>query len=516
MDSKTVQYKRTLRGSIGAGAGALFNGNGRRYYILEHKSASKYHRAGESQKIIVDQAELGRGEKCQVRFDGDTFPTVSRRHAAIVKDGDGWKIVHLSTTNSTLVNGQRVETERPLHNGDEIQLSVGGPRMGFIVPAGKQGLTSSLRLTERLNLFRRQALRPYKRAMAAMATCLVLVIAGFGGWTWHLDKGLKDQSAETAAINLRTDSNSKELIKINDKIAPLEKDVQTLRNKPRVVVVRPKDSGNGKIMSCYPYVYAITCYVLDEQGNYVVGRTKEGNVDYYAWSGTGFLLNNGYFVTAGHMVHCDEYDTKVVKVGDGEIKVYNTEGINTIVNTRYNAGLYKIRMVARSSSGDEIEMTYSFKNCPFRTGPSTIAQDVITDEQGRSWVVRTHYNEKNTDWACIKVNKSGGLPYASAFSKNMPPQTKLTILGFPQNMSKTQQGVVSPDLSEAITSRQGLEDGGWIRTSNENTDHGNSGGPVFAMHNGKLTVVGVLTGAMVGSDPSHRKGRIVPIGAVFN
>lgn len=54
MENKTVQYKRTLRGSIGAGVGALFNGNGRRYYILEHREATKYHKAGEPQKIIID------------------------------------------------------------------------------------------------------------------------------------------------------------------------------------------------------------------------------------------------------------------------------------------------------------------------------------------------------------------------------------------------------------------------------------------------------------------------------
>ena len=55
MEQKTVQYKRTLRGSVGAGVGALFNGNGRRYFILEHKDASKYYKAGDSQKIIIDQ-----------------------------------------------------------------------------------------------------------------------------------------------------------------------------------------------------------------------------------------------------------------------------------------------------------------------------------------------------------------------------------------------------------------------------------------------------------------------------
>ena len=48
-------YKRTVAGSVGAGVGAIFNGSGRTYYILEHKTSSKYHSAGESQKIIIDQ-----------------------------------------------------------------------------------------------------------------------------------------------------------------------------------------------------------------------------------------------------------------------------------------------------------------------------------------------------------------------------------------------------------------------------------------------------------------------------
>ena len=65
----TQNYKRTLAGSVGAGMGALMGASGRTYFILEHKTSSKYHQAGESQKIIVDQVELGRDASCQVRFD---------------------------------------------------------------------------------------------------------------------------------------------------------------------------------------------------------------------------------------------------------------------------------------------------------------------------------------------------------------------------------------------------------------------------------------------------------------
>ncbi len=183
-----TDYKRTVAGSIGAGMGALMNASGRTYYILEHKTSSKYHHAGESQKIIVDQIELGRDSSCQVRFD-ESFETVSRRHAAIVRDGENWKLLPLSTTNATLVNGQVIRDEWHLKSGDEIRLSSKGPVIGFIIPQGEQSLVKSIGLTERMSLFRKQALRPYKTALWILAVVLVLAVGGL--ITWNVLQGQK-------------------------------------------------------------------------------------------------------------------------------------------------------------------------------------------------------------------------------------------------------------------------------------------------------------------------------------
>ena len=131
MAQATQTYKRSLSGSVGAGLSSVFGGGGRTYYILEHKVSSKYHKAGEAQEIIVDQIELGRDSKCQVQFD-ESFKTVSRRHAAIVRDGDNWKLIQLSQTNTTFLNGRPVQNEWYLQNGDEIQLSVNGKTHGSL------------------------------------------------------------------------------------------------------------------------------------------------------------------------------------------------------------------------------------------------------------------------------------------------------------------------------------------------------------------------------------------------
>lgn len=180
-------YKRTVAGSVGAGIASVFNASGRQYYILEHKTETQFHHAGESQKIIIDQIELGRAASCQVRFD-EGQDTVSRRHAAIVKEGNGWKIINLSQTNATFVNGQAIQGEWNLSSGDEIRLSSKGPVMGFIVPQGGQSLVKSIGLTERMNLFRKQALRPYKTAITIISIVFVIVIAALVVWKIQGDK----------------------------------------------------------------------------------------------------------------------------------------------------------------------------------------------------------------------------------------------------------------------------------------------------------------------------------------
>ena len=50
-------------------------------------------------------------------------PNVSRRHAELRKDDDGWQIVDLGSTNGIKVNGRRVDTQ-PLRPGDQVTIGV--------------------------------------------------------------------------------------------------------------------------------------------------------------------------------------------------------------------------------------------------------------------------------------------------------------------------------------------------------------------------------------------------------
>ena len=228
--SKT--YKKTVKGTLGAGMSSLFGGISN-YYVLEHKVSSKYHKLGEAQEIIVDYAEIGRDRDCAVRFD-ESFNTVSRKHAAIVKKDDNWKLIQLSQTNSTFLNGHKVADEWYLQNGDEIQLSVNGPKLGFIIPPAS-GKKTMMNLTHRLSLFRQQALRPYRNAVIIIGVILLLVIGGGVGYGIYMKKQANAAAAAAAAKQIELEQQlieaQKQLIIQTEQLMALTQQLDSTQQK---------------------------------------------------------------------------------------------------------------------------------------------------------------------------------------------------------------------------------------------------------------------------------------------
>ena len=91
----------------GAAVGSIFLEDGRRVEI------------GETPLVV------GRMPECDVALSD---PNVSRRHAEIRRQGTGFVVVDLGSTNGTRVNGAQVK-ERLLNNGDEI--TVGATKLRF-------------------------------------------------------------------------------------------------------------------------------------------------------------------------------------------------------------------------------------------------------------------------------------------------------------------------------------------------------------------------------------------------
>ncbi len=77
---------------------------------------------------------IGRSLAADVRFDD---PTVSRRHALIVRRPDGLRVLDDRSLNGVFVNGERVEWS-PLSDGDEIV--VGRHRLHFMLVHAVSGM----------------------------------------------------------------------------------------------------------------------------------------------------------------------------------------------------------------------------------------------------------------------------------------------------------------------------------------------------------------------------------------
>lgn len=103
-----------------------------------------YEDGGELRTVPLTRewTRIGRSLAADVRFDD---PTVSRRHALIVRQADGVRLLDDRSLNGVFVNGARVEW-KVLHDGDEIvvgryrlrYLSLAPQQAGLAEPAAAQ------------------------------------------------------------------------------------------------------------------------------------------------------------------------------------------------------------------------------------------------------------------------------------------------------------------------------------------------------------------------------------------
>lgn len=77
-------------------------------------------------RLSREWTRVGRSLAADIRFDD---PTVSRRHALVVRQADGVRVLDDRSLNGVFVNGERIEWH-PLSDGDE--LVVGRHRLHFV------------------------------------------------------------------------------------------------------------------------------------------------------------------------------------------------------------------------------------------------------------------------------------------------------------------------------------------------------------------------------------------------
>jgi hypothetical protein len=83
-------------------------------------------RSGELFRPAGERTVIGRSPDCDIFLDD---VTVSRKHALLVREGDGFRIEDQGSLNGIFVNERRIESAT-LENGDELQ--IGKYRLTFL------------------------------------------------------------------------------------------------------------------------------------------------------------------------------------------------------------------------------------------------------------------------------------------------------------------------------------------------------------------------------------------------
>ena len=94
--------------------------------------------------LNVKKFLIGRGEDCQLRPNSDL---VSRHHCVFTNDDYTIRLRDLGSTNGTYLNGERLQGQSTLKNGDQVQIGklsfqmvireVAATRQGVAAPAGQ-------------------------------------------------------------------------------------------------------------------------------------------------------------------------------------------------------------------------------------------------------------------------------------------------------------------------------------------------------------------------------------------
>ncbi len=154
--------------------------------------------AGQDFALDGDEVVLGRAADNAVSIP-DT--SVSRKHALVRKTADGWAVSDLGSGNGTLINGEPVDDEVLLNDGDVItmgdtelrfssgeagagaELAAGGGRRPPVRTARAGGTPTRGRVrTSRMQEDPEEARKKRRKAFIAVGGALVVVMAAGVGW----------------------------------------------------------------------------------------------------------------------------------------------------------------------------------------------------------------------------------------------------------------------------------------------------------------------------------------------
>lgn len=485
-------------------------------YSLEFLTDSKHHPVNSSQTIIVPYVELGRSPECIIKFE-DSLTMVSKKHAAIERREEGVFLKQLSKTNQTLLNGRPVIEEWMLTNGDEIQLSASGPRMRYLISVSK---TSDLGVSRRIQLFAQQSLKPYKTAIFGLVFLLLLLTVGgvllvrnlksenrklFSAYSDINEQAKKQQEAlskgdasflayqKVTAEKLAESNRQKEkLDKELGNLRSIVKDLKTTKVSPinSMKPLTPTGTVLPKLIEeAKKHVYFIKMYLT-------VKGVTEGEL---VGTGTGFMLDDGRFVTTRHSVQPWAF----TELEDAEGSDNKWLVINWLYNNRPK-GTINLTLEVISPENNKIYLSsekfiinddkdFYYNKIDVGYGPGKI---------------QLSSSNNGLDWAFFVVDEKSmkGLRADPLAANTLKTGTVVHILGYAYSLKEGKKEPI-PYYSTANVSQNGLIKG-VINVTNLGFAEGNSGGPVFVQKDDQFVSIGLVSAG------KGALGTIVPISAI--
>src|SRR5215831_10358876 len=95
---------------------------------------------GEQVLALTDEIVVGRSSSSDIVF---TQPEVSRRHARLAKNRDGYVIYNLSMSHGNFVNGRPVDGQQQLRSGDRIRLGPTANELHYFVTSEEPSTPSA-------------------------------------------------------------------------------------------------------------------------------------------------------------------------------------------------------------------------------------------------------------------------------------------------------------------------------------------------------------------------------------
>lgn len=530
-----MQQKHSFKETMRQGFQAM-SGKDLPTYSLLFLDPARGRMKGENMNVVVPYLEMGRSSHCTIRF-GEDYPTVSRVHASLQQGGGQILLKHLGT-NPTLVNGQPVHDTTVLRNGDEIQLSYEGPRIRFNVSVTG---TASMKFTQRMALYTRQALAPYKRIVAALVLLLAISITGFSYWTLqqanhiaYMDTNIADLQSELDIANQQIQDIEEKTKKSGGRLSAADKKaLEDLRNKVADIEVNltlsqeqsPKENKPNIADNIESDLSAADYFLNNKKDIYFIQLneiviTRPGKepvvvrmVEYTAeeggktlgtgMSGTGFLTSDGRLITARHVITPWRY----------RYFITSSELLMDCNLNEQEGGRVEAKYSAYSPEGNSFdfstsEMKYSEYNDQTVVIPADSTSSGRKKSKKKNLSLKVDTGFGNSDWAYINLpGKKGAFNINLELSQNLKSGEKVYISGY-QNFGATFDPTkgLEPNYSEANVSQSKLVNG-VIQTSNSGIGPGTSGGPAIVKRDGKFYVIGIATATFDGKS----QGIITPI-----